>query len=164
MGADVSRRHLRSREKGGAAVGLTRKGKGTKVMLVTDGQGVPLGLKVASAQRAEIKLAELTLDTVRVPRPGGRGRPKCRPQMLVADRGYDSWAFRENLRAWGIRPCIPERRGKKPRPGPKTDLRPYRDRWHIERTFAWFGNFRRFWCGTNTTPTCLRPSCCSSAS
>src|SRR5262249_50229223 len=45
-----------------------------------------------SANVAEVKLAEQTLDTIRVARP--RGRPKCRPKKLVADRGYDSSAFR----------------------------------------------------------------------
>ena len=49
---------------------------------------------MASAQRAEITLAEATLATVlatvRVPRI--RGRPRSRPRELVADRGYDSEA------------------------------------------------------------------------
>lgn len=113
-------------------------------MLVTDGNGVPLGLKIASAQRAEISLAEHTLETVKVPRPGGRGRPKCRPREVVADRAYDSWVLRANLRSRGIRPCIPERKGKRPKPGPRPRLDSYRLRWHVERTFAWFGNYRRF--------------------
>ena len=122
-------------------MGLTRKGKGTKVMLVTDANGVPIGGLVASAQRAEIRLAEPTLATVKVPRR--RGRPRSRPLELVADRGYDSRPFRRGLRRRGIKPCIPERRGKKPRPGRKSDVSNYRERWKVERTFAWLGNFRR---------------------
>ena len=128
-------------KKGGDAVGLTRRGKGTKLMAVVDGQGVPLGLLVDSAQRAEIRLAELTLATIHVPQR--RGRPKTRPRELVADKAYDSQAFRERLRCRGIRPCIPHRRGKRPRRGPKPDLVGYRERWHVERTFAWLGSFRR---------------------
>ena len=122
-------------------MGLTRKGKGTKVMLVTDAKGVPIGGLVASAQEAEIKLAEPPLATVNVPRR--RGRPRSRPLELVADRGYDSRPFRCRLRRRGIKPCIPERRGKKPRPGRKADVSNYRERWKVERTFAWLGNFRR---------------------
>ena len=128
-------------KKGGDAIGLTRRGKGSKLMAVVDGQGTPLGLLVASAQRAEIKLAEPTLATIRV--PARRGRPKTRPRELVADKAYDSQPFRERLRCRGIRPCIPHWRGKKPRRGRKAELVGYRERWHVERAFAWLGSFRR---------------------
>ena len=110
-------------------------------MAVVEGQGLPIGLLVASAQQAEIRLAEATLATVRVPQR--RGRPKTRPKELVADKGYDSQPFRERLRCRGIRPCIPHRRGKRPRCGRKADLTGYRERWHVERSFAWLGSFRR---------------------
>lgn len=110
-------------------------------MLVTDGEGIPLGAMVESAQKSEVKLAEATLATVRVPRPVGR--PRTRPRQVVADKGYDSEALRRRLRERGIRPCIPRRRNATPRPGPKPDVSAYRDRWHVERTFAWLGNFRR---------------------
>lgn len=110
-------------------------------MLVTDGTGLPLGLIIASANEAEISLAEETLGDVRVPQ--GRGRPKTRPREVVADKAYDKWIFREKLRWRGIHPCIPERKGKKPRPGPRIKTDNYRLRWHIERTFAWLQNFRR---------------------
>ena len=90
-------------KKGGAAVGKTKRGKGTKLMLVTDGNGLPLGLCVASANRHELKLAVPTLQTVRVPRRG-RGRPRQRPKELVADKAYDSKCFRQWLRSKGSSP------------------------------------------------------------
>ncbi len=111
-------------------------------MLVVDGRGVPLGTLLASAQQAEVLLAEDTLAQVRVPRRG-RGRPRSRPREVVADRGYDSAALRQRLRRRGVRPCIPERRGKRPRPGRKADVSGYRHRWPVERTFAWLGFCRR---------------------
>ena len=126
-------------KRGGNEIGLTRKGKGTKLMLMVDNGGIPIGALVASAQRAEINLAEATLATVRVSQD--LGRPRSRPKELVADRGYDSQPFR--LRRRGIKPCIPERRGKKPRPGRKADVSNYSHRWVVERTFAWLHNFRR---------------------
>lgn len=132
--------------KGGDKVGLTRKGKGTKWMLVVDRNGLPLGFHLDSANTAEVKLAEQTLDTIRVARP--RGRPKRRPQKLVADRGYDSSTFRTALRRRGVRMCIPPKRrpakwrAKRGRPvvARKED---YRQRYIVERSFAWLGNFRR---------------------
>ena len=53
-------------------------------MVVVDGQGIPLGSTLASASPSEFKLAEETLETVKVPR-AGRGRPKKRPMRLIAD-------------------------------------------------------------------------------
>ena len=133
-------------KKGGDKVSLTKKGKGTNWMLVVDGNGLPLGFHLDSANMAEGKLAEQTLDTIRVVRP--RGRPKCRPDKLVADRGYASSAFRAALRHRGIRMCIPPKRrpatwrAKRGRPvvARKED---YRCRFTVERSFAWLGNNRR---------------------
>jgi|DewCreStandDraft_3_1066083.scaffolds.fasta_scaffold00171_4 transposase len=127
-------------KRGGEAVGVTKRGKRSKLMLVTEGQGLPIEGMVAGAQPAEIRLAEATLRTVRVPRQ--RGRPRTRPQVLVADKGYDSDAFRQSWRHRGIRPCIPRRRHQHRR-GRKPDLSPYRSRWMVERTFSWLGHFRR---------------------
>jgi transposase len=131
---------------GGEHVGLTKKGKGTKWMLVVDGNGLPLGFHLDSANRAEVRLAQQTLDTIKVTRP--HGRPKQRPEKLVADRGYDSSAFRCALRRCGIRMCIPPKRrpktwkAKRGRPvvARKDD---YRLRYTVERSFAWLGNCRR---------------------
>ncbi|MGE5333274.1 MAG: IS5 family transposase, partial [Nitrososphaerota archaeon] len=133
-------------KKGGENVGLTRKGKGTKWMLVVDGTGLPLGFYLDGAHRPEVRLAEQTLDTIRVARP--RGRPKQRPQKLVADRGYDSSVFRCALQRRGIRMCIPPKR--RPKNGKAKRGRSivarkvdYRQRFKVERSFAWLGNFRR---------------------
>jgi transposase len=133
-------------KRGGEQVGLTKKGKGTKWMVVVDGNGLPLGFHLDSANIAEVKLAEQTLDTISVPRP--RGRPKRRPEKLVADRGYDSSAFRRALRRRGIRMCIPPKRRpaswKAKRGRPVVARREdYRLRYTVERSFAWFGNCRR---------------------
>jgi transposase len=62
---------------------------------------------------------------------------------LVADKAYDSREFRQWLRRKGIKPTIPpiERERKRGRPirvGPS-----YRERWKVERLFAWLGRFRR---------------------
>ena len=110
-------------------------------MMVADGRGLPLVALIESAQRAKVHLGMPVLDRVRVRRR--RGRPKQRPKSLIADKGYDSNAFRKALRDRGIRPCIPFLRSRRPRPGPAPDLRDYRQRRLVERVFAWPGNFRR---------------------
>lgn len=143
MGRNVPGCHLLPGEKGGFAVGQTKRGKGTKAVVLADGEGIPLGVCVVSATPNEVTLAEPTLAAVRVPR-AGRGRPRMRPQRIIADRGYDSDPLRRRLHRRGIELIVPYRWNKRNKPyqdGRK--LRRYRRRWKIERTFAWFGNFRR---------------------
>jgi transposase len=118
-------------------------------MLVVDANGVPLGFRLESAQKNEVELARTTLETVRVPKPAGvAGRPRTRPEQVVADRAYHSAALRAYLRRRGIRCCIPplrrparwRRRLGRPVVARRED---YARRWVVERTFAWLGNFRR---------------------
>jgi len=54
----------------GLCVGKTKRGKGSKWMMAVDGVGVPIGSQITSASPAEIKLAESTLEQIRVPRVG----------------------------------------------------------------------------------------------
>jgi transposase len=44
---------------GGEQVGLTKKGKGTKWMLVVNGNGLPVGFHLASANTTEVRLSAL---------------------------------------------------------------------------------------------------------
>jgi transposase len=112
-------------------------------MVVVDGQGVPLGSQLVSASPGEVTLAESTLQKISVPRARG-GRPKTRPLRVVADKAYDSDKLRWNLLKRGIVLISPHRQGrKKPSLNDGRELRRYRNRWKIERTFAWLGNFRR---------------------
>lgn len=112
-------------------------------MVVADGQGIPLGLCLASASPAEVTLLEPTLDNTKVV-PHDRRRKKPLPKRLIADRAYDSDPHRQRLAHRGIELICPHRKGRKRRPTQDgRPLRRYRRRWKIERTFAWFGNFRR---------------------
>jgi transposase len=112
-------------------------------MVVVDGQGIPLGVQLESASPGEVTLAESTLRQILVPRAGG-GRPKTRPLRVIADKGYDSDPLRWRLLQRGIVLSCPHRRGRtKPSLNDGRELRRYRKRWKVERTFAWLGNFRR---------------------
>jgi transposase len=120
-------------------------GKGSKVMVIADGNSIPLGLYVDSAQPHESQLAEATVATIRVPQP--RGRPRVRPKELIADKAYDSRTFRRALQHRGIKVTIPtyERRHRKKRKSGRpihTGLS-YHNRWKVERSFAWMDNCRR---------------------
>ncbi|HEY1254096.1 MAG TPA: IS5 family transposase [Terracidiphilus sp.] len=143
LGRSLSRRHVHHGEKGGSAVGKTRRGKGTKCMVVVDGRGVPVGMQLASAQIAECRLAESTLQQVKVPRVG-RGRPRSHLRRVIADRGYDSDALRARFKQRGTELIVPYRKNVRNRRfEDKRKLRRYRKRWKIERTNAWLQNFRR---------------------
>jgi len=73
----------------------------------------------------------------RVPRVRGKvGRPRRRPESVIADRGYDHDKYRRELRARRIKPEIARRQTTH-----GSGLG--RSRWVVERTFAWLHNFKR---------------------
>jgi len=137
-------RQFRPGKKRGAGVGKTKRGKGTKWMVVVDGRGLPLGNYLHSASPAEVRLAETTLAAIRVGRTHRAGRPRQKPLRVIADKAYDSDPLRKRLRQRGIELICPH---KKNRVRPATQdgraLRRYKRRWIVERTNAWLGNFRR---------------------
>jgi transposase len=67
---------------------------------------------------------------------GRRGRPRRRPQRLLADRAYDSKSHRASLRHRGIQPVIARRKTEH-----GSHLGAYR--WVVERTIAWLHQYRR---------------------
>lgn len=113
-------------------------------MAVTDRNGLPLTVQLESAQKSEVKLALSTVDSIAV-----ETRPltvRKRPEVLVADKGYDAQWLRDELRKRNITPKIPRKRkkGYKDEPAGNEKLKPwYRIRWIVERTFAWLGWKRR---------------------
>jgi len=123
--------------------GKPRWGKGTKCMVVVDGQGIPLGSCTDSASPAEVRLAEKTIEQINVPKKGP-GRPRTRPKRVIGDKAYDSDPLRKRLRQPGINLLSPHRRNH--RNVNRQDDRlwdRYRRRYMVERTFSWFGKFRR---------------------
>ena len=125
-------------------MGKTKRGKGTKWMVVVDGRGIPLGNYLHSASPAEVRLAETTLATIRVGRSHRAGRPRQKPVRVIADKAYDSDPLRKRLQKRGIELICPHKRNRvRPATQDGRGLRRYRRRWIVERTNAWLGNFRR---------------------
>ncbi|GAA3083645.1 hypothetical protein GCM10017600_44120 [Streptosporangium carneum] len=67
---------------------------------------------------------------------GKRGRPRRRPDVVLADRGYDHDKYRKQVRGLGIRPLI-ARRGTEHGSGLG------KHRWVVEQAFALLHHFRR---------------------
>lgn len=104
-------------------MGRSRGGLTTKLHLACDGKGRTLAVVLTPGQRHDITQLEALLDGIRIPRPGGRGRPRKRPDRLIGDKGYAYERCRHVLRRRGIPHTIPERadhRARQPhRPGRK---------------------------------------------
>lgn len=143
LGRDIHRWHFQPREKRGSEIGKTKRGKGSKCMVVADGKGVPLGVFITSASPGEVTLVDRTLATISVPR-NGPGHPKSTPTRLIGDKAYDSDPLRTSLSKRGIELISPHRSNR--RRAKRQDgrsLRRYARRWIIERTIAWYGGFKR---------------------
>ncbi len=90
------------------AIGRSRGVLTTKVHLTADGRGRLRGMMLTGGNVADTTMLAATLDVVRVPR-AGRGRPRTRPDRVLADKAYPSKANRGWLRRHGIATTIPER-------------------------------------------------------
>ncbi|WP_373305810.1 transposase [Streptomyces flavofungini] len=63
---------------------------------------------MTAGQAGDAPVFETVMAGVRVPR-SGPGRPRTRPDAVLADRAYSSRAIRNHLRRRGIRAVIPSR-------------------------------------------------------
>ncbi len=89
-------------------IGRSRGGLTTKLHLVCDGRGRPLGMMITGGNINDTTMMTAVLEDIRVPRDG-KGRPRTRPDRVLADKGYPSKANRAWLRERGIAATIPER-------------------------------------------------------
>lgn len=113
-------------------------------MIVTDGEGLPMGLTMDSASVSEFDLIEATLEDIAIAKSNSPGRPRKRPERVIADKGYDSNKVRKSLTDKGIAPVIPARsNNKRATHQDGRPMRRYRKRWKVERTIAWLQNCRR---------------------
>ena len=142
LGRDVPRRDLREREKRGDAVGLTKRGKGSKLAVLVVGESLPVGVQLAAANEGETSLAQPTVEEVA--KLAGDD-PACWPKRIIADKGYDSDELRAAFASVDIQLLAPHRsnRTAKTRSNDGRCMRRYKRRWIVERFFAWLNGFRR---------------------
>lgn len=85
-----------ARTTAGEALGWSRGGLTTKVHLACDGRGLPLAVVVTPGNINDSTVFDEVLNAVRVPR-AGVGRPRRRPDAVIADKAYSSRAIRRML-------------------------------------------------------------------
>ncbi len=123
-------------KKGGDGVGKTKRGKGTKIMGLTDAFGLPIAIDATSASPHEVTLVDDTLDACFLENV---------PEKVIGDLAFDSDPLDKRLaEERGVEMIAPHKCNR--RQASTQDgraLRRYKKRWKIERLFAWLQNFRR---------------------
>ncbi|MEU6133293.1 IS5 family transposase [Saccharopolyspora sp. NPDC047091] len=121
------------------ALGRSRGGFTTKIHLACEQDRKPLSILITAGQRADNPQMAAVLDAIRVTRT--RGRPRTRPERVLADKAYSSRANRSYLRQRKIMATIPipkdqaaHRRARGPAGGrpPAFDSKTYRRRHAVE--------------------------------
>lgn len=153
----VSNHRIQRPEPVDHALGRSRGGWSTKTHLAVDRRGRPLSVRLTAGQAGDNPQLLPLIDDIRVPARGVGGRPRCRPECVIADKAYSHPSTRSALRRRGIRSVIPEKsdqiarratkgnRGGRP---PRFDAELYRDRNVVERAFnrlkGWRGIATRY--------------------
>jgi len=111
------------------AVGRSRGGRSTKIHLAVDSYGLPIHFKLSGGEVNDSTMAGELLQAL----PPG--------DYVIADKGYDSEAIRDNVRAQGAIPVIPRRRNNKTG-NADMDWCLYKYRHLVENAFARLKHFR----------------------
>lgn len=115
----------------------TDRGKnGSKRHLIVDGQGTPLAIEHTAANVHDSEMAIALVDSI-PPIKQPRGRPRKRPDEVLADRAYDAeQKIRKPLRQRRTKPLIAKRYTKN-----GSGLGKFR--YVVEAAFDWLFNQRR---------------------
>ena len=134
----------------GEALGRSRGGLTSKIHLAVDGRGLPMSVICTPGQAGDNPQLLPLLDQIAVGRDGP-GRPRKRPDRVLADKAYSHPSTRAALRRRGIAFTSPEKsdqiarraakgsRGGRP---PVFDPWLYADRNVLERCFNRLKQFR----------------------
>jgi transposase len=109
-----------------------------KRSLLTEGHGVPIGLVVDGANRHDMKLVRVTLESIVVARPEPTA---TEPQGMCLDKGYDYDEVRALLEEFGFTAHIRSRGEEAQDLAAEAGKRARR--WVVERSHSWMNRFRR---------------------
>lgn len=134
----------------GEGLGRSRGGLTSKIHLAVDGRGLPMSLIVTPGQAGDNPQLLPLLDQVSV-RRDGLGKPRTRPDVLIADKAYSHPSTRVAVRDRGIVFTCPERsdqiarrkaKGRRGGRPPAFDAKRYKCRNVVERCFSRLKQFR----------------------
>src|SRR4029078_3908023 len=84
----------------GDDVGLTKRGKGVKVLAIVERHGLPLAVSTHAANHHEVTLVQLTFDFYMI---------EAKPEQLIGDKAYNSDKLDKELREQGIEMIAPHK-------------------------------------------------------
>jgi transposase len=119
---------------GGEAVGLTKRGKGVKILAIVDRHGLPLSVRAHAANHHEVTLVQLSFDFYML---------EAKPEQLIGDRASDRDGLDGDLQQDRVNLIAPHRSTRKLKTQDGRSLRRYHCRWLVERFFAWLQWKRR---------------------
>lgn len=114
---------------------------------MNDRNSFPLAATVSEGETHDSRFFKEVMQKVSI--PVKRGRPRNKPEEVVADKGYDADHIRKYLRKRGVKTMIPEKaipEGKKRRkrgPHHRFDKETYKERAHVEQIIGWTKEYRR---------------------
>ena len=121
-------------KQGGASVGKTKRGKGSKIMAIADRRGLPVAVHIESATPHEVTLVHATLAQRFV---------KPFPVRLIGDNAYESDRLDADLARRGVELIAPHRKTRTSRTQTVARCVATDGGGRSSGLFAWFQNFRR---------------------
>ena len=76
---------------GGSEIGITKRGKGIKIMAIVDRHRLPLSVSTHAANHHEVRLVQLCFDFYMI---------EAKPENLIGDRAYDSDTLDADCEGW----------------------------------------------------------------
>ena len=131
-------------------MGRSRGGVTTKIHLVADSHCRPIARVTSAGQRHDSLAFTAVMADIRIRRRRG-GRPRTRPDRVLADKAYSTRKIRITLRSRGIKATIPEpanqiagraSRGSAGGRPPRFDKEIYKDRNTVERAINRLRGYR----------------------
>ena len=144
LDSTVVRAHVHAagarRKAGEQALGRSRGGFSTKLHLRCDGHGRPVAFHLTGGERHDLLGAEPLFEGGAL-RTGRRGRPRWKPEAVIADKAYPAAWLLDAFRRKRVVPIIPSRADQPE--NPDFDRQRYRRRNLVERLVGRIKQFRR---------------------